>query len=241
MSLERMCFVGTGQVSELRAPGGLTQMTGIFYMTFKLRMALAAIGALGAVALGSSAAVAAACSTGAEGKLTQNPGAVVAVCEAGLENNDKLNPLQVNADALHGYTDWIFAGKHNFGDDNETGDANIGFATSGGLQSGTWEIAGNAFSLYEDVMIVIKGGKGNNTQENYVGYLLSSLLGTTGDYLTPFFTNDGNAKDISHISAYVRGTPTVSDDPSAIPLPAAGVLLMSALAGLGFMSRRRAA
>ncbi|MEX2519847.1 MAG: VPLPA-CTERM sorting domain-containing protein [Paracoccaceae bacterium] len=205
-------------------------------MNKHLKATLAALGVFALVAITSTAAVAATCSTGASGKLTQNPGSVALACDAGSTNNDFLNPLQVNTDSIHGFDDWVFAGKDNFEGSDEPAVANIGFTTSGGLQSGTWDIADNTFGLFTNVMIVIKGGVGNNTQPNYVAYLLSSLLGTDGGYLTPFFNlNNGNAKDISHLSAYVRGPI------SAVPLPAALPLLLTGLAGLGFMARRRAA
>lgn len=210
-----------------------------FVSAFALSLALA-------VSVGAGSASATSCSAGAEGKVLQNPGLVAAACDAGSENNDKLNPLQVNLDEIHDFDDWQYAGKFNLGGLDEAGDVDVGFSVSGGLQSGSFSFDANLFDLFANAMIVIKGGNGNNTQETYVGYLLSSLLSPNGTYSSPFFTLPstnkngvvklGEVKDISHISAYVRGEPT-----TVIPLPAAGLLLLSGLAGLGFIGRRRAA
>lgn len=192
------------------------------------------------VALGATGeASAATCSLGAEGKVLQNPGDVAAACDAGSDDNDNPLPGQVNFDLLHGFGDWQYAGKFDFDTDSfEAGSVNAGFTVSKGLQSGTFDFADNLFSLFANAMIVIKGASGNNTQENYVGYLLSSLLSPDGTYATPFFNdNNGNAKNISHISAYVRGTP---DTVNEVPLPAAAWMLIAALGGLGLLRRRAA-
>ena len=176
-----------------------------------------------------SQAQAATCSSGALGAVS---GSVA--CDAGSTNNDNPLPGQVNADMLHGIDTWEYAGKVDFGGMIEAGDVDIGFAIGGGtggdVQNGTWSIDANAWSLYSNIMIVIKGGAGGNTQTTYVGYLLDGVS-TSGTYTTPFFNPANmNPKDISHITAYVA-TP--------VPVPAALPLFLTALAATGWVARRR--
>ncbi len=189
----------------------------------------------------TGAATAATCSPGALGKVLRNDSGAAAACDAGSTNNDFVGggTLQVNKDSIHGFSDWIYAGKQNTPGAYENGKVDVGFSVSGGLQSGTWDFVDNLFSLYKNVMIVLKGGSGNNTQENYVGYLLNSSLEPDGRYATPFFNaNNANAKDISHITAYVRDAlPPISE----IPVPAAAWLLIAGLGSLGAMKLRRKA
>ncbi|QEG34227.1 PEP-CTERM sorting domain-containing protein [Bythopirellula goksoeyrii] len=159
------------------------------------------------------------CSAGIANNLTANNG-----CETGSTNNDNPIPGQVNADTMFGFSDWVFAEKFEFPVVDE--DIDIGLTITGGDISGTWSI-NNVWGSFQDIMLILKGGSGNNTQEEYVGYLL--VTGdTSGAYTTPFFNaNNGNAKEISHVSAYVRG----------VPEPATWMLLGLAL---GTLSLRRA-
>ncbi|NNF66590.1 MAG: hypothetical protein HKM98_03680 [Gammaproteobacteria bacterium] len=186
--------------------------------------------ALGTLLTVASTAQAASCSPGAAGAVS---GSVA--CDAGSQNNDNPLPEQVNADMIHGISDWEYAGKVEFGDSIEAGDVDIGFMIGGGTggdtQNGTWSIDSNAWSLYSNIMIVLKNGVGNNTQENYVGYLLDGVT-TSGTYTTPFF-NDGNMnpKDISHITLYVAD--------AVVPVPAALPLFISALGASAWFGRKK--
>lgn len=154
------------------------------------------------------------------GKVTANAG-----CAVGSTNNDTLNPtLQVNDDGFFGLTDWQFAGKVI---ENASG-IDIGLSITGTTLSGTWSID-DVWATYDSIMLVFKDG--NGLPANFVGYLLVSG-DTAGNYMTPFSnTINGNPKNISHISAYVST--------SAVPIPAALPLLLTALAGLGFIGRRK--
>jgi hypothetical protein len=111
--------------------------------------------------------------------------------------------------------------------------SNNGLTITGTQQEGTWTIAQSIFDAWQRVMLVFKGGNDNNTfPGSVVGYLIQDL---TGDYESPLLNSRNfNPRDISHVSLYVS-------TPSPIPLPAAGVLLIGALGGLGLLARRRRA
>src|SRR5262245_50164239 len=119
-------------------------------------------------------------------------------CQIGTVNNDNPLPGQVNADAMFGFTDWIFAEKgFDFAEHID-----VGFAIVGDGQSGTWTLDAAVWDIYSSVMIVLKGGVGNTTPPFYVGYLLQEGQ-SSGSYLSPFF-NSLRRKDISHFTVYVR-------------------------------------
>lgn len=150
--------------------------------------------------------------------------------DLGSTNNDKLNPLQVNIDQLFGFDDWTFAEKAFDLDE----DIDIGLVatqtSSGENKAGDWLI-NDVWGTYENVMLVLKGG--NADPGVYVGYLLKNG-DTSGNYQSPF-TNSStnlNVKEISHMSAYFRGT--------AIPEPGSLAMLSSVLVGQLVRRRRRA-
>lgn len=149
-------------------------------------------------------------------------------CELGSTNNDKLNPPQVNEDSMFGYTDWIFAEKEFDADE----DIDIGLSTQGGSIMGMWSID-DIWSMYSDVMLVFKSGNGNVNIDTYVGYLLDTDA-TSGAYMTPHANaNNGNPKNISHISAYVRGNGNQIPEPGILALFGAGLL------GFGLARRKK--
>lgn len=164
-------------------------------------------------------------------------------CQVGTTNNDE---GQVNLDNMFTYNDWIFAGRDNGLDGQEgTTSIPINLVLTGGTLAGTWSINSTIFSLYEMVMLVFKDG--NGIPPNYVGYLFDIFDGTTGTYSSPFANSvNGNPKEISHVSVYVRGVgacPSGNCSPPVgeVPLPAGILLLISALGGLGFLARFRKA
>jgi hypothetical protein len=159
-------------------------------------------------------------SLGIENNLVANAG-----CELGTTNNDFLSdPLQVNKDAMFGYTDWLFAEKVL--EDPEQ-DIDIGLVITGDEQGGTWSID-DVWGSYSHIMLVLKGGAGIIEPPVYVGYLLVNG-DTSGSYTTPFaIGNNGNPTDISHISAYVR----------LVPEPTSIVLVGFSLVGFAAMRRR---
>ncbi len=149
-------------------------------------------------------------------------------CQLGSTNNDFLNPLQVNVDEMFGFDDWQFGQKAFDGDM----DIDFGLSILGGTISGSWSI-NDVWGSYSDVMIVLKGGAGNNTVTSYVGYLLTQES-ISGTYLTPFANaNNGNPKNISHMSIYARGPAVLVSEPAIL------VLLFAGMFGIGFAHWRK--
>lgn len=99
-------------------------------------------------------------------------------CVEGSTNNDKMNPLQVNVDAIFGYDDWTFISKE------ENDDVDGMYETSG------------SYSTY---MLVLKGARAYN----YHAFLLGDDSGTYG--LNPSIFN---GQGTSHATLYGRSGET---------------------------------
>ncbi len=205
-------------------------------LPFATVAALAAFGSL----LSASSASAATCTATVTASVSLNSG-----CEIGSTTNDALNvgaplppnTLRVNVDNIFG-DGWSFISRDNDLDGTERGDA-AALTITGDQLSGSFlvDLTG---TLFDEALLVFKGGAGANTEpQNYVAYLLSSaLIGIdgilAGIYSSPFLdTTDLSSRNISQVSLYGRI--------DAVPLPAALPLLLSALGGLGFMGWRRGA
>jgi hypothetical protein len=134
-------------------------------------------------------------------------------CEGAFEGND----ANSNLDGLFSKSGWT-----------KLSGVSLSLTGAGGT-SGTWSVSG--WGSLTTVMAVLKGGP------TFAAYLLD-LSATSGDWNTSGLLK-GNltpGPGLSHFEFY-------STEPSAVPLPAAGWMLIAGLGGLGLMgrSRRRAA
>ncbi len=143
---------------------------------------------------------------------------------------------------MFGVTDWDQIAKINFPDNYGGGTlSSNGFLTiTGDTETGIWSISASVLSAWENVMLIFKAANDNADvfPGAVIGYLINSSPGT---YESPVFGIQGGkgplagtfkTKDISHISLYVS-------TPAAVPVPAAGLLLLGALGGLAALRRRR--
>lgn len=172
--------------------------------------------------------------------LDPNPGLQAAgnvgTCNIGTVNNDNPLPGQVNADLMFGKSDWLFSAKD---EGNQGDDLNFSGGTGGELNISSFIVAlQNGGINFTDLMVVFKGGNGNNfNTNNYVGYLLNrqSLAAnpsTAITWVSPFVnTQNGNLRNVSHVSLYYRAP----DDGVPIPTPA----LLPGLVGLGVAALRK--
>ena len=118
--------------------------------------------------------------------------------------------------------------------DAGAGDGSVLFGTAPAVNatSGTWSLA--SYSGFSSVMIVLK------TSTYYGAFLLDEALsGLSGTWSISEYgcTKKGvcstKGKALSHASVYYNGTP------SAVPIPAAGILLLGGLGSLAALRRKR--
>lgn len=133
--------------------------------------------------------------------------------------------LAVNKLNMFGQTDWQYLAKFNDGGKSEGGQAGL-FTVSGlGKSSGSWSVSGDALKTFANFMIVTKAG------DAFSAYLFSGGAGEAGTWST------WNAKDLSHMSFYARGTNVTAP----VPEPAEWILMLSGLGVVGWIANRRRA
>lgn len=114
------------------------------------------------------------------------------------------------------------------------------FAKVGNLDDGTGKkTSGYSFTYTAGAgdpnitAFAAKGGNGFNLYDGYDG----NATFTMATFLTPLTSNGKNRTGLSHITFFDTATPPISP----VPLPAGGLLLMSAIGLVGYMRRRKAA
>lgn len=145
-------------------------------------------------------------------------------CEGAFVGND----ANQNLDGLFSITGWTEINKVD-SDSGTDGDLTV----TGGGTSGGWSFD---YGINDPVMFVLKGGN------SFSAYLMD-LSVTSGTWNTDGIEK-GNGQPnpgLSHFAVYSGGTNGGGNPPpNPIPLPAAGWLLISGVAGLGFFGRRKA-
>ena len=133
------------------------------------------------------------------------------------------NPAAVNlGGGFFNTSNWSRAGR--------LGTGNMMWAGNGRGTWGRFNLSSYIGTNVSSVMLVFQGRNGTSL----VSYLLNTAA-VAGTWVSPF-TNPPfwlwcRSNFVSHISVYTVASP--------VPLPAAGLMLLGALAGLGLVARRR--
>ncbi len=144
---------------------------------------------------------------------------VSVACEGAYEGNDS-NTIDAGT-TVFGATGWSEILK---AESEESGTWTEGGLTvnGGGTTSGTWSLTGFDYSLYDQVMFVLKGGT------TFSAYLMDGA--TSGDWDTSGLINkSGNTPALSHFAIYTRGAGT---PPEGVPEPGMAIGLSAVAFGL---------
>ncbi|TGD45360.1 VPLPA-CTERM sorting domain-containing protein [Pseudotabrizicola sediminis] len=171
-----------------------------------------------ALAVTSGAASAATCSVN-KVTYTLTKGVPDNVTDAGcFTGNDKNNVFGT----IFSVSRWTLGGA-TVGKGDGKGKATISLANQ------TRSLAG---SVFENMMVALKQGNKYALFKLDTSEGLAGLWGTTGP-------GKGAVNDLSHASIWYAGSPV--DVPAAVPLPAGGILLLSAMGGFALLRRRKKA
>lgn len=143
-------------------------------------------------------------------------------CQVSSEDQDNVGnnaPLTVNTEGFFNFTDWAFSGKLGVS----------GYSGDGTGQSGNWNLSNVIDNTWTDIMLVFKSG-----QEDLIGYRFAPTT-TSGTWQSPFLMQNGNYRDVSHVSVYYRAG--VVRPPVDVPEPA--TLLGLGVVGAGLFAGRK--
>jgi len=186
-----------------------------------------ALAALFAGAMMGGAASAATCSV-SDVTITSlgAPDIVATSCSAAISGNDTGNGgtllTNLNDGLFADFTDdWSLFGKSDdsgsgvLADEEKVGEWSVDFGSA-------------AYSVFALSL------KASTYYAVYLFDLRPDMYSMLGGEFSVFITNNGGqTADLSHLTVATFGTP------APVPLPAAGLLLLGALGGLGLMARRR--
>lgn len=116
---------------------------------------------------GVASAATSLCDATTASKLTINSG-----CELGSADNDNPLPGQVNSDEFFGYDNWEYLAK-----DEDLAIASVDDGTNPinfAIGVGSWSVSGDAYNVYDQLMIVLKGPNGDDTSSG-LKWLISAV------------------------------------------------------------------
>lgn len=125
---------------------------------------------------------------------------------------------------LFGITDWDLLTKLDIGGSGSGADIGLDVDLGAGSGPHTWSVDAGSLDMFDRIAIVLKQGR------TWAAYLFEGTIPESGEFFTSAFEQPNG---LSHFSIYTG--PRVPE----VPIPAAGLLLIGALGGLGLASRRR--
>jgi hypothetical protein len=182
-----------------------------------LRLSVAAIGFATLLAAPASAVT---CGNVTYG-LIQDGTALAGVCSPGTGSLGNDTPTNVNAVSPGGISSWILADKSDGGGDQS---ATFALPVPASGQT-TWAVLNP--DNYPSILVTLKQGN------SFAAFVLDMTKALSGTWSTS--GPGGSSNDLSHGSVFVDGTP------APIPVPAAGLLLASAIGGIAVLRRRKRA